>query len=370
MASNIVRIAYGVVKGAGIDTSDMTVEEVIAKMNELQDGDKVSKRDLDEKKLKEKGYTAEQLKDKSDKDTADTAEKFGNEKGGKEERMRQIDEEIEKQKKSLTEGITKDVDAWRDAKTGKLINANKRGEFFLTDDETKASTASAAWNIYKNMNKLQQQGLEPVKISVKKTYGEIPYEDKQKIERQIEKLKTEKEALQQGYDTLEEYQSAKTEENTKKRDARKEEIDNSYFGKHYRKDFYGVYYDYYGYDKGGIRNFYAPEIDQSAAIELFARRAKALGATYEHASAKSGEGKFSTSIYLTLDGKTLRISNHELPDAPWRDTLTNNWQARWDDEIVFGSNADKSKMTNEMLKAKTQKEFDDWVLSKFKSEED
>ena len=74
--------------------------------------------------------------------------------------------------------------------------------------------------------------------------------------------------------------------------------------------------------------------------------------------------------YLTLDGKTLRISNHELPDAPWRDTLTNNWQARWDDEIVFGSNADTSRATNEMLKAKTQKEFDDWVLSKFKSEED
>jgi hypothetical protein len=40
MASNIVRIAYGVVKGAGIDTSDMTVDEVIAKMNELQDSDK------------------------------------------------------------------------------------------------------------------------------------------------------------------------------------------------------------------------------------------------------------------------------------------------------------------------------------------
>ena len=59
MASNIVRIAYGVVKGAGIDTSDMTVDEVIAKMNELQDSDKVSKRDLDEKKLKEKGYTSE-----------------------------------------------------------------------------------------------------------------------------------------------------------------------------------------------------------------------------------------------------------------------------------------------------------------------
>lgn len=64
MASNIVRIAYGVVKGAGIDTSDMTVDEVIAKMNELQDSDKVSKRDLDEKKLKEKGYTSEQLKDR------------------------------------------------------------------------------------------------------------------------------------------------------------------------------------------------------------------------------------------------------------------------------------------------------------------
>lgn len=76
MASNIVRIAYGVVKGAGIDTSDMTVDEVIAKMNELQDSDKVSKRDLDEKKLKEKGYTAEQLKDKSNKEIEKKAEPY------------------------------------------------------------------------------------------------------------------------------------------------------------------------------------------------------------------------------------------------------------------------------------------------------
>lgn len=76
MASNIVRIAYGVVKGAGIDTSGMTVEEVIAKMNELQDSDKVSKRDLDEKKLKEKGYTAEQLKDKSNKEIEKKAEPY------------------------------------------------------------------------------------------------------------------------------------------------------------------------------------------------------------------------------------------------------------------------------------------------------
>lgn len=76
MASNIVRIAYGVVKGAGIDTSDMTVEQVIAKMNELQDSDKVSKRDLDEKKLKEKGYTTEQLKDKSNKEIEKKAEPY------------------------------------------------------------------------------------------------------------------------------------------------------------------------------------------------------------------------------------------------------------------------------------------------------
>lgn len=124
-------------------------------------------------------------------------------------------------------------------------------------------------------------------------------------------------------------------------------IQESYFFSAVRKDLF-PYYDW-GYDRVNHEPAGA-QVNPTAAIELFARTARKLGAKEKYHSSKKGS-KFDSSIYLVLDGVELRISDHELPYTKQRDST----KTRWDGEVIFDDYT-----VDEMLELKTKEAYFEW----------
>lgn len=76
MANSIIRVAYAVLKDHGIDTSEMTVEQVIEMFNKLNKDEKSFSRRQNEQLLRAKGYTDDQISKLSDAEIKIKIDKF------------------------------------------------------------------------------------------------------------------------------------------------------------------------------------------------------------------------------------------------------------------------------------------------------
>lgn len=342
MSNQIIRKAYAIVAAHGINTSNMTPSEVIDKMNEIEKPDNSWERRVNEHKLIEKGYKKEDLEKLNDEEikTKNYAQKIVN-----------IDDEIKNLKEELSPKETKEHDVIIDKNTGKYVRFTPTG-IELTSDKDLATLGQKTEKILNSHKALKKLDIDPIKSSVKiEREKYIPYSQEQAIEAKIKHLQNKKSALQSGYgEDVETYikeQNKKLEEfkNQKKRD-----IENSYYGKS---------------AKSSMEKYYSENsrvvIPSETAMELFARRAKALGAEEIHSSAKKGERKYEASIYLKIGNTEIRLSNHEIPDTAEREFAKSEGRtSRWDKEIIMDSTT-----LDEMIKHKTQKEFDNWVKSYF-----
>ena len=213
-----------------------------------------------------------------------------------------------------------------DANTGKYIARNINGEHFgLTDDPSKAITEKRdierAWASTKFM---QKKGitLETATVTREKQKRK-PYHPPKVDPTQRAREKQQADDFEQS-------------------------IKDSYFYSHSRKNLT----PYYRVESDVI-------INRTAAIELFVRAAKKMGALERHHSSRNGS-KYSSSVYLVLDGTELRISDHELPYNAIRD----NTRTRWDGEVILDDYT-----LREMVKLKSEKEYTEWVKECFESPE-
>lgn len=99
MSNQIIRKAYAIVAAQGINTSNMTPSEVIDKMNEIEKPDNSWERQVNERKLIEKGYKKEDLEKLNDEEikSKNYAQKIVN-----------IDDEIKNLKEELSQKETKE----------------------------------------------------------------------------------------------------------------------------------------------------------------------------------------------------------------------------------------------------------------------
>lgn len=213
-----------------------------------------------------------------------------------------------------------------DANTGKYIARNINGEHFgLTDDPSKAITEARdierAWASTKFMRK-KGITLETATVT-REVQKREPYHPP-KVD------------------------SAQRTQEKQRADDFEQSVKGSYFYSHSRKNLT----PYYRVGNDVI-------INRTAAIELFVRAAKKMGALERHHSSRNGS-KYSSSVYLVLDGTELRISDHELPYNAIRD----NTRTRWDGEIILDDYT-----LREMVKLKSEKEYTEWVKECFESPE-
>ena len=213
-----------------------------------------------------------------------------------------------------------------DANTGKYIARNINGEHFgLTDDPSKAITEERdierAWASTKFMRK-KGITLETATVT-REVQKREPYHPP-KVD------------------------SAQRTQEKQRADDFEQSVKGSYFYSHSRKNLT----PYYRVGNDVI-------INRTAAIELFVRAAKKMGALERHHSSRNGS-KYSSSVYLVLDGTELRISDHELPYNAIRD----NTRTRWDGEIILDDYT-----LREMVKLKSEKEYTEWVKECFESPE-
>lgn len=213
-----------------------------------------------------------------------------------------------------------------DANTGKYIARNINGEHFgLTDDPSKAITEARdierAWASTKFMRK-KGITLETATVT-REVQKREPYHPP-KVD------------------------SAQRTQEKQRADDFEQSVKGSYFYSHSRKNLT----PYYRVGNDVI-------INRTAAIELFVRAAKKMGALERHHSSRNGS-KYSSSVYLVLDGTELRISDHELPYNAIRD----NTRTRWDGEIILDDYT-----LREMVKLKSEKEYTEWVKECFENPE-
>lgn len=211
----------------------------------------------------------------------------------------------------------------------KYVTKGVRTPFRLTNDIDKALSVKRKDALeYKNLLLSKDYGFKDNKAQIEKDI--LNYSQKQET---LDKIN----ALENGFDDIYEYKKYVEQKRKDKIKNKVDLLEGSFVYSKRRNDMWSSF-----------EGEYNPELF-SEVISRFARNK--LGAKIYHSSAKSGS-KFSSSVYLDVDGHKLRLSNHDLPDTTQREYNQGLYGTSWNNELVLNQ-----QTMEEIAKIKTEDEF-------------